>query len=527
MKRSTAPTLTVEEHAPPVSQPQTLAEWRDWLCDQEMPIFSSTARRISATFDDARAGATELAQIVMADPNLSAKVLKLVNSAYYNTARQHIDSLTKAIILLGYDTLSEMALTASYIESIQSARKRYNANREVIDALHAAVQAKSLAQLTHDPAPEEVFLAALLYNVGHVAFRCFEDDLGNEIDRLVYLEKISEAEAEKRVLGFPLRELSAALAKAWHFKGLIEEVHQSKPRNMARARLVHRAHEIVRLQKRGELDADQVRIVMEPLRQYIRKPPAEMLRLFEQNTRITGNIAKQYGVEHARELLKPADEMDGPPPFLFMPEPTATEETAETEAPQPVPMEIEAPATPQPSPQTAHRLLLLQIQQDISNHMEGDFDLNRLLAMVVEGIQRGLPADRALFALLNRKRDLLREKAAVGWPNASDRLPIRVSVTEPDQIPNILSYAMQGSGAVWIRPDDGPKWQKLYTPAIESQFGRHECFIAPLAVTSRAIGIMYADRALSGAPLDQTAFDDFCHLVLQATFGLKLSRVHG
>lgn len=494
-------------HAHSDTLPRNLAEWCGWLCDKEMPIFSGTVRNIRAIVNDARAGAMDMARIVMADPNLSLKVLKIGNSAYYNPSRQVIGTLTKAIILLGANVINELALTTSYIESIQSAKQRDNANREIADALHAAVQAKSLAQLCHDTSPEEVFLAALFYNIGHVAFWCFEEQIGEKIDALVLTQGLSIEEAEQRVLGFRLRDLGAALTKTWHLKGLIEEVHLGKGQNALRLKLVYQAHELVKLHKRSELDITQIKALMAPLEKSIHKTPAEMLKLVERNTRIAIGIATQYGVESAPLLLQAPGLSEDDLPNQPRPELPAT-----------VSVNTFLPAKNK-------RLVLQQIQQDISNQLSDDFDLNLLLEMIIEGIQRGLPMDRALFALLNRGRDTLREKAAIGWPSPLSRLSLRIRIAEPGQTPDILTYALQGSGAVWIRPDDEPQWARLYTPTIASQFGRHECFAAPLAANNRPIGIMYADRALSGVALDQPTFDDFCHLIQQANFGIRLSQL--
>lgn len=486
----------------PVKLPATLAEWRDWLCDKEMPIFSSTARRIGAIVEDAKAGATELAHVVMADPGLAAKVLKLSNSAYYNTSHQAIGTLTKAVILLGAKVINELALTASYVEAIQSAHNRGKANREIVDALHAALQAKSFALLCRDPDPEEVFLATLLYNIGHVAFWCFAEQIGEKIDRLVQFQGFPEEEAQRQVLGFPLRELGAALAKAWQLKGLIAEVHQYKGAPVLRIRLVQIAYEAVKFQQRGSLDSERARALLAPLVRASGKTTAELIELIKANSRTALTLSQQYGVDSSAAL------------------PQAGAQVSAAE-----PLETRAARIAQAISPEERQLALQRIQQDIASQLAGAFDLNLLFEMIIEGIQRGIPMDRTLFALFNPERTALKEKSAIGWPSRKSRSRLEVPVFAPERTPNIFTYALQGIGSVWIQPKDGPKWGKLYTPEIESQFGRYECFIAPLALNGRAVGVFYASRALSGVPLDQEAFNTFSHLAQQANFGLKLSQL--
>ena len=106
------------------------------------------------------------------EPNLTATLLKLGNSSYYNPSNQKVNTITRAIILLGAETIRELTLACSFIESILSSSNKARANEEIAQAIHAAVQARELAIAAHDVSPEEVFIAALLHNLGSIAFWC-------------------------------------------------------------------------------------------------------------------------------------------------------------------------------------------------------------------------------------------------------------------------------------------------------------------------------------------------------------------
>ena len=68
--------------APPKvgTEPHSLAEWTHTLCNEEMPIFSNTALSIHNILSDDRKGAMELASVILQDPNLTVKLLKISNS---------------------------------------------------------------------------------------------------------------------------------------------------------------------------------------------------------------------------------------------------------------------------------------------------------------------------------------------------------------------------------------------------------------------------------------------------------------
>jgi HD-like signal output (HDOD) protein len=476
----------------PSFQPKTLKEWGEWLSQKEMPIFSGTVQRVSAAVHDDASGALELARAVMLDPALSARVLKLANSIYYNPTRQAVGTLTKAIMLLGANSIQELALTCAFIESIQSAQNRAAAARVIADCLHAAVQAKSLAILAHDSSPEEVFLAALLYNIGHVAFWCFQDEVGARIDALA-ADGLPAEKAEREVLGFELRELGAWLTHNWKLKGLIEEAFTGKGKNPLRIQIVQKSHTLAKLAQSGQFEPKAAVTCLLPLEAGLRKSATELLPLVQANMQTAARLAAQFGAGDAARHLAQAGQKQA----------AAPEESE-----------------PAPPPGEERRLRLAQIQQDISNLLSERFELNVLFEIILEAIQRGLPMDRTLFALYNRERTELKEKTSIGWPGGSQRPPIRIPVAPP--CANLLATLLKGGGSQWARPAEDPETRRLFTAEVRAALGVHDCFLTPLSVTNRPLGLIYADRAATCAALDQETFAHFRHLTQQANIGLKL-----
>jgi hypothetical protein len=128
---------------------------------------------------------------------------------------------------------------------------------------------------------------------------------------------------------------------------------------------------------------------------------------------------------------------------------------------------------------------------------------------------------RTLFVLYNRERTELREKTSVGWPVGAERPAIRIPSAQ--SCANLFTAVLEGSGSQWVRPANDPESRRLFTPEIRAALGIHECFLTPLTVNNRPIGLIYSDRAAAGgAPLDQETFGHFRHLTQQANIGLKL-----
>ncbi len=170
-------------------EPTGLAGWIHRLHEEDMPIFSDTACQIQSVLADNRKGAMDLASVIMQDPNLTTKLLKMSNSSYYNPSNQKMIPVSRSIVILGSTVISEITLACSFFEAILSPKNKYKANEEIATAIHAAVQAKSLAILSNDASPEEVFIAALLHNLGEIAFWCFSGKQGELILTQIQAEK--------------------------------------------------------------------------------------------------------------------------------------------------------------------------------------------------------------------------------------------------------------------------------------------------------------------------------------------------
>lgn len=84
-----------------------------------LPVFPEVASRLLRTFGDDRVGLDDMADLISQDPALSARVLRLANSARYSPGRS-IARLRDAAAALGIDTLRNLALSACLAESFPS-----------------------------------------------------------------------------------------------------------------------------------------------------------------------------------------------------------------------------------------------------------------------------------------------------------------------------------------------------------------------------------------------------------------------
>ncbi len=136
----------------------------------KMPSLPPTVMKVVSIANDVNAAARDLVSVIKLDPVLTGKVLKLINSSYFGLSSK-IDNLNRAIILLGINTVKNLALSTAVVGTMNTARSKQSAlDAESIwkHSLACAVASKALAREANAPKNEleEYFIAGLLHDIG-------------------------------------------------------------------------------------------------------------------------------------------------------------------------------------------------------------------------------------------------------------------------------------------------------------------------------------------------------------------------
>src|ERR1044072_8291970 len=99
---------------------------------RDLPLtVSDVLAQVISECDNADASVSSLARIMAGDQALAAMVLKLANSAYYGYARK-IESLPDAVVLLGFASVKNLAITASITRLLTTDRDEFAPTRAAI-----------------------------------------------------------------------------------------------------------------------------------------------------------------------------------------------------------------------------------------------------------------------------------------------------------------------------------------------------------------------------------------------------------
>ena len=195
------------------TEEKLIARWVEKANEQELPVLSATLGEIEKALSNEEYSAFSLARVILQDPALTSRVLRVANSVFYNPGGRQISMVSRAVITLGFDAVRSICTSIAIIETFMKGPSRDRLLDEIARALHAAVVARYLARVRHDPAPEEVFVSTLLRRIGHVVFWSLG---GDEVDALDdALKSGADPEGlEIETIGFAIRKLSLALVVA-------------------------------------------------------------------------------------------------------------------------------------------------------------------------------------------------------------------------------------------------------------------------------------------------------------------------
>jgi len=85
------------------------------LTRQDMPIFAQSMKNIQGLSERRDSSLSELAHVVLQDAALTARMLKLANSVHFNKGFRRINTISRAVVMLGYDTVRSLCLSISLI----------------------------------------------------------------------------------------------------------------------------------------------------------------------------------------------------------------------------------------------------------------------------------------------------------------------------------------------------------------------------------------------------------------------------
>ncbi|WP_148715687.1 serine/threonine protein kinase [Chitinolyticbacter meiyuanensis] len=435
-----------------------------------------------------------LSEVILKDFSLTNKLLRIVNSATYSQFGGTISTISRAIVILGFDAIRNLAITLLLFEHMHNKAQASSLRDSVLRAFFAGLLCRAIGKRIGARDAEEALICGMFHHLGKLLTIYYFHEESVEIAKRTETGTQEEL-AATAVLGLSYSELGIGVAQHWSFPEriinsmrLLPEGRQREPQsNLERLRqYANLSAEIQRVIGASAKDAARIQnAVVDRYGIALGLNQRDLNELMQETADSFVGYLGAIGVDHTgsefirqlRRASKPAATSND-----NQPDDTLDRATLETE--------LESGSKVQTT------AVLSAGVQDITNTLVGDFKLNDLLRMILETMYRGIGFEQVVFGTRDAKQPMIQGRFGFGEDvNAlvqNFRIPL-------GPVHDVFQVALERNADILIEDIDAesicdriPDWYR--------QLGSSKTFIVfPLKLEKRIIGCFYGNRSKAGS----------------------------
>lgn len=469
----------------------------------DFPAMSDSVARIQGMANSETESIGSVTNEILKDVALTNKLLRLVNSAHFAARGGSINTVSRAVSLVGFNGIRNMALSLVLLEHMGDKAHANVLKDEFLRSLMAGSIAVELCAVQRES--EEAFIGAMFQNLGRLLAEFYFPNEARTVRGLMASthKPMAEAAAAASVLGVGYEALGVEIAKSW---GLPEGIQRS----MRKPRGEPPLHPPVVVEERTRWIAMAANEIADIL---LRSPTAEApLRLAQ----VAGHYSRSLGVSPAavriatvaarKKLIEMAAAMEirvvagsGAAQLLQAPEEGPDPVAELPDALAPLALQATPPADGSPPPTPVHSVadILTEGIQDITHAMVEDFKLGDVLRMILETMFRAMHCQRIIFCMRDPKTETLTGRFGLGEGVEGVVKPFQVAL-KPSGAPDLFS-AVCLKGADTMIPDaTEPRIAERLPAWYRQQIHAPTFLLLPLVIQNKPVGLIYADTATKG-----------------------------
>ncbi len=512
----------------------------------DLPVFSASVNRIRKISADPESDSMDLAREVMKDSGFSVKLLRLANSSYYNRGLGKISSVSRAVVLLGFNTVKNLGFTLKFIESFKAQHPGIDMEKMLVRSYLAAGFVRDVALKAGVKDPEESYICALLHNLGEIACGYFLPEKFLKLQELQQRQDMPPHEIERSVLGVSLVEIGKQLTSQWEFpSSVVKTMDTYIPRKEAPVRnslQLNCALSSLANQALGSLylDHKQSDKRFQQLLGDIAHAAGLNVEAIEASLsdsfKMSCDLAREYGI--SSKTLQPImregdDDTREKTARLFSyyaahqaaPLPGVSTVQAETHPSRPqagiASVANDAEVISAATRHTGDPMRQLEILQEITSLMTDSATITSIFIKVLEGIYQGVGFERVVLCLVNRDRLSYTGRIALG--NDAPHLKGYFTFAINPQHDLFSRLIMEGGDACVENCQELP-WRNLMREDFAQHVKATTFMISALRHQNKPVGVIYADKVSSDAPFSPEERRGFLQFIAQARFALQMGK---
>ncbi|HOW57536.1 MAG TPA: HDOD domain-containing protein [Smithellaceae bacterium] len=474
-----------------------------------MPAFSQHVIEINKKLSSLQtinfSSAGELANVILKDISLTNRLLKVVNSAFYGNLSGRVTTISRAVFLLGFEKVRMAAASLMIFDHLQNKSQASDLKDAALSSFFSAVIAKDVSENLMFGNTEEVFICALIHNVGKHLVICYFPEEYNEIKNMMAVKEIDEQSASREVLGISYSELGMGITKTWNFPEKIIESMDIIRDKQAKAseteadvlrNIANYANELCSITaETDEMKREEaLQELSEKYKLSVSLPANRTMSLVE------GAAGK---IDRYMDMIK-IDKANSPLMRRLI---SYREEKAAPGKTSPLRIMNKAGEeggyVPEAATVDPHLEMIKNCLLEINEALQAESSLGDTIYMILETMYRGFEFNRVLFCMMNQSRTKM--AARFGFGENVDELIgqfefriVRSSDIFSVAVMRMRDFQIDDLTAPGARANL-PDWYLKNISAVS-------LLLYPLIVKDKCIGLFYADKKVRGI-LNEDEFD--------------------
>ncbi len=442
--------------------------------------------------------AIQLAELIVKDFSLTSKLLKLVNSAYYGQFSGQISSVSRAVVILGFEQVRMATASLLFLEHLQDRAQAVELERAILAAFVSGVVARDLAGRLKIQEAEEVLVCAMFHNLGRLLSLFHFPEQAMEIQRLQEEEKVGEQQACRQALGVTYTELGQEVGRLWNLPASIISsmagIHEPKAsRGKTRADLLRMvtsfANELCEIALYAPAEQKQKRL-NRLIAKYQQALPFSKEQVMDFIDAAIDNVREFSEVIDLKKrqaaMLRTMSFRDRPGKD-FLP---ANETVEELDALQP-PTGLDHPAAVATALDSGRQLQVMTALQDITTGLlDEDVSLDSLLALALQAAHDGLGFSPVLLCVADPKTKMMQARFVVDEHREEILRKFKFPLDLKGK--DIFNRALAENRDVFVHNLRHPSILPLLPAWYKGILRAETLLLYPLVVRKVPIGLLYA-----------------------------------
>ncbi len=432
----------------------------------------------------------KLSKVILHDQALSTSVLKVANSAV-RSQRKKVTTVSRAAIVLGIQTIKNICLTAKILDGLL---KNENVPLSVYDRLmtlmansfYAGHLARSFVPNHSETLQEEIYLAAMMQQIGETAFWCTGSDISIQ---LIEKSDLSEEDFQKHCaekLGIQFKDLSIGLSQRWHLGELVKMSLDRPEKRSLEANIINLSNQLAAISGSSVSDKNKYDKILTNISKLIGISIPKLNAQIAQTRIYASELLSSYGASVLNSYINSS------PSKIDLPDSKKSTILA---------LDV--------NQKTSDKTLLDTIKSLTQLTKDGS-RINDFLISTLRSMGSVLKFEQSSFWALSKDKKNLDSR--VVFDNHGNVLKLKRKI-HIGKSKNLFGYALDNPQPIVIDKVNRNNWEDLIDSDLDKLLARGPICIAAITVGEKILGLLVTQKSTQHESIPEEQYANLCLIV--------------